>query len=172
MKKFVALLMALCLLGTCALAEAHSITWEEVAPVVEESGIEGDFYTLNACEVMLWVPTVFQPVDIPEGTEGDVVASFVNEAGDAGINVVYTDINGATIEDYAAALPEHGAENIEIEYINGLKAVEYTLAENDTLNIAFVSDTGYLLEFTMTPISEEGATETWAIVASSIQPAA
>ena len=173
MKKFVVLLMALCLLGTCALAEVAEVNWADVQPVVEESGVEGEFYTLNACEVMLWVPTVFQPIDVPEDAEvKDIVACFTNEAGDAGINVVYTNVNGATIEEYAAALSEEGAENIEVEIINGLKAVEYTLSENDTLNIAFVSDTGYLLEFTMTPISEEGAIETWAMVAASIQPAA
>ena len=176
MKKFVVLLMALCLMSTCVLAHADVVNWADVEPHLEELGLEGEFYTLRAVNVTLWVPNDLEPIEeLPEDmVEKGMTASFLNSDQTKAINVVYTDIGGMSLEDYANALPSTGAENIAMDTINGLDAVEYSLPSNQTMNIAFVSDTGYLLEFTMYPFSTEdqSGNVVWATVIASIQPSA
>ena len=164
---------AVCLLSTCMLAHADVVNWADIEPHLEELGMEGEFYTLRAVNVMLWVPSDLQPVEeLPEDVlERDVTAIFINENGDKGINVVYTDIGSNTLEDYAEALAKEDAENIAMDTINGLNAVEYYLPSNETYSVAFVSDTGKLLEFTMSPFSPEDTNVEWATVIASIQPA-
>lgn len=174
MRKLVVLLMALCLLSACVLAHADVVNWKDIEPHLEELGLEGDFYTLKAVNVMLWAPSDLQPVEeLPEDVlERDVTAIFINENGDKGINVVYTDVGSNNLEDYADALSENGAESISMNTINGLNAVEYYLPSNGTYSVAFVSDTGKLLEFTMSPFSPEDTNVEWATVIASIQSAA
>ncbi|MER2143536.1 MAG: hypothetical protein ABS888_07045, partial [Eubacteriales bacterium] len=60
MKKIFALLMALCLLGTCALAEPTEINWSDLEAQVAESGIDGDFYSVSDIGVKMFIPTALQ----------------------------------------------------------------------------------------------------------------
>ena len=55
--------------------------------------------------------------------------------------------------------------------VNGLQAVNYQVPDSDTLNVAFATEKGYILEITMAPLSAEGADMVWGAVASSIQAA-
>ena len=173
MKKLIAMLMALCLMGTCALAEMTQFNWTDVEKVLEEKGLKGEFYTLNAVNVKFWVPEDLKPVEeLPDEVKNmDVIAMFLNDSADKGITVVYTDINGATLEQYADALPEYGVEHIAIEVVNGLTAVEYSNSEKGTETVGFLSDTGKLLEITMSPVDMENPELEWAMVIASIQPA-
>ena len=173
MKKLVALLMALCLLGSCALAETTQLDWPDVEKVLEQQGLKGEFYTLNAVNVKLWVPEDLKPVEeLPDEVKNmDVVAMFLNDSADKGITVVYTDIHGVSLEEYAKALPNYGNEHIAIEVINGLTAVEYSNLDKGTETIGFLSDTGKLLEITMSPVNMETPEIEWAMVIASIQPA-
>ena len=84
--------------------------------------------------------------------------------------MVYIDAEGISVEEYAEMLAESGScEQIAMLNVNGLLAVRYQMPENDSLNIAFATEAGYLLEVTMSPLSAEGANVVWAIVGASIQ---
>ena len=90
---------------------------------------------------------------------------------EAALAVVYVDVDGASIEDYANSLADmEDVENIAMLNINGLQGVRYQLPENDSLNIAFATEAGYILEVTMAPLSAEGADVVWGVVGASIQP--
>ena len=70
MKKLVALLLALCLLSACALAEEiPEIKWEDVD--IESSGIEGNYYTFDDVAVVVWIPTILENLELTaEEAEG------------------------------------------------------------------------------------------------------
>ena len=173
MKKLVALVMALCLLGASALAETAVINWKDIETVIEEKGLNGKFFTVNAVNVKFWVPEGLEPVEeLPEELKSrDIVALFADEDLEKGITVVYTDLHGKTIEEYADALPDYGADHISVEVINGLTAVEYANPQKGNLTVGFLSDTGKLLEITMSPVNQEVPEIEWAVLVGSIQPA-
>ena len=171
MKKILAILMLLCVFATAALAEVAEVNWSDVEPILEASGVEGEFRTFDEVAVKIWLPAEMQPSELTDDDkEQGFIAHFTDAEQSAQVSVVYVDVNGMSLEDYAAYLPEVGAENVEMEIINGLQAVEYTLPEQDSLSVAFASDSGSILEITMNPLSEEGADVVWAMVGASIQP--
>ena len=168
MKKILAVLMVLCLFACSAMAEVAEVNWSDVEEAVAE--VPGDFYTFDEIAVKLWIPEGLDPVEL---TEEDVQAGYIGYFAndEAALAVVYANVDGMSIEDYAAALPEAGASEIAMLVINGLPAVRYQLAENDSLNIAFATEAGYVLEITMAPLSAEGADVVWSLVGASIQAA-
>lgn len=172
MKKLFAILMALCLLVSgAALAEAvEEVNWSDVAEVIEASGVNGDFHTFDEIAVKIWIPEGLEPVELTqEDVDAGYIGYFQNE--EAALAVVYVDVDGASIEDYANSLAGmEDVENIAMLNINGLQGVRYQLPENDSLNIAFATEAGYILEVTMAPLSAEGADVVWGVVGASIQP--
>ena len=171
MKKLLAVLMLLCLFATAALAEVTEVNWSDVEPVLEASGVEGDFWTFDEVAVKIWLPAELQPSELTEeDTANGFIAHFADAEQTAQVSVVYVDVDGMSLEDYAAYLTEEGAQDIAMEIINGLQAVEYTLPEQDSLSVAFATESGSILEITMMPLSEEGADMVWGMVGSSIQP--
>ena len=59
MKKFLAVVMALCLMMTCALAEeAPALNWADFEPILEAAGVTGQFYTFEQIAVQIWMPEV------------------------------------------------------------------------------------------------------------------
>ncbi len=145
------------------------LNWSEVESGLAEMGLEGDFVTLDEVAVKLWIPASMTRSELTEeDVEQGFIAHFLDEDNTTQISVVYVNVEGASLEDYAAALPEYGATDIESLVINGLPAISYTVAETDSLSIAFTTEAGYILEMTMTPISVEGADVAWYIISSSI----
>lgn len=172
MKKLFAILMALCLfVSGAALAEAaEEVNWSDVEDIIAESGVNGEFHTFDEIAVKIWIPEGLDSVELTqEDRDEGYIGYFENE--EAALAVVYVNMDGASIEDYAATLAEtDGVENIAILNINGLPGVRYQMLENDSLNIAFATEAGYILEVTMAPLSTEGADVVWGVVGASIQP--
>ena len=171
MKKILAILMALCLMAVCAMAEANEVNWADVEPSVAEAGIEGNLVSVSDLGVKMFVPTIFQEVEL---TEDDVNNGYIcyltTEDGSAKVAVMYANLEGASLEDYMAALPEVGATEVEMGVINGIPVVTYKMPENDTLNVAMLTDAGYGIEFLFAPASDEGFQSVAAIMSASIQP--
>ena len=171
MKKLLSIVMALCLMMTVALAEeVPSLNWADFEPILEQSGVTGQFYTFDDIAVQMWVPDGLNPVEL---TEEDVangyIGYFMPEDQSAAVAVMYVDINGMSLEDYAAKLPEYGATEIEMGTVNGFPCVSYNLPEQDSVSVTFTTEAGYALEVTCAPASEENAELVWGAVISSIQ---
>ena len=167
MKKLFALALALCLLCGCTALAENEISWEQVAPMFEQSGITGQWYTLNQIAVKIFVPDGFTPV---ESTDENVIAYFQSEEGD-GICVNYVNVDGMDLETYAAALPQVGATEIETGTLNGFPCVSYEVPANKTVNAAFTTQAGYILEFAMGPIADDNAKLGASFIMASIQAA-
>ena len=174
MKKFIALLVLICIaLMPAALAEeTPSLNWEDFAPILEAGGVTGQFYTFDEIAVKMWLPDGINPVELTEeDTSKGYVGYFMPDDESAAVAVMYVDVNGMTLEQYAEYLTgEADATEVEMGTVNGLPCVSYKLPEQDTVNIAFTTEAGYILEVTCWPLSEENAELVWGAVVSSIQP--
>ena len=175
MKKFLCVLMMLCMMLTAAAAEdANTITWEQVVPVLEASGVTGQFYTFDEIAVKIWVPEGMNPTELSdEDKEKGYIGYFMPEDESAAIAVRYVDTNGTSLEDYAAYLSsESDVTEVEMGNVNGLPCVTYRMPEQDSVNVTFATVAGYLLEVTCSPAaSVENAEMVWGAVAASIQNA-
>ena len=171
MKKIFAILMALCLFCGAALAEPVEINWADLEPALEQSGVAGDFVTFDEVAVKMWLPSELHAAELTdEDREQGFIGYFTDDAGETVVSVVYANVDGMSIEDYATYLTNEGMKEVTPEIINGLYGVEYQIPDQDSLSIAFATEAGYILEVTMAPLSVEGAEYVWGMVGASIQP--
>ena len=184
MKKRVALVMAAVLaagsMGMVSFAgeteaQVTELKWSDVEEFIEESGIKGDFVTFDEIAVQMWLPEILEEVEL---TDEDKEAGFIGyyETGDdaeekAAVSVVYVDLDGMDISEYAEQLAEiDGVSDIEIGFVNGLPCVSYEMKDQDSGTLAFMTEAGYGLEVTCTPVSGEEAQTMLAFILSSIMP--
>ena len=176
MKKLVCVLIALCLVVTAAVALAEAapaLNWEDVTPILEAGGVSGDFYTFDEIAMKIWLPEGMYPVELTEeDQENGYIGYFMPEDESGAVAVVYVDVSGMSLEEYAEYLAsEAGATEIEVGTVNGFPCVSYKLLEQDSVSVTFTTEAGYALEVTCTPLSEENAELVWGAVISSIQAA-
>lgn len=175
MKKLSAAVLALCLLFSAALAESPVVVnWADTfEPAIAAANVEGQFWTLNQVAVKFWLPAMLQSVELSdEDVANGYLAYFADEKGEAAVAVTYANAEGASVEEYADYLKTaDGVAEVELCVVNGLPAVTYKMPGNDSVNITFATQAGYLLEITMAPLSVENADMVWGAVAASIQAA-
>lgn len=176
MKKLFCVLMVLCLVVTAAAAHAEAapaLNWEDFSPILEASGVSGEFYTFDEVAVKIWLPEGMYPVELTEeDQENGFIGYFMPEDESGAVSVVYVDVSGMSLEEYGEYLAsEAGATGIEVATVNGFPCVSYTLPEQDSVSVTFTTEAGYALEVTCTPLSVENADMLWGAVISSIQAA-
>ena len=151
MKKLSALILALCLMlcGT-ALAES-AVNWEDITPALEAAGVTGDFYTFEEIAIAIFIPEGMVQAELPDES---YIGYFTAEDGSA-IALQYVNVDGMDLETFAGALESVGATEIEIGTVNGLPCVSYEMPENQTVNVAFTTEAGYILEVICGPVSTD-----------------
>ena len=169
MKKIFALILALCLmLGCTALAE-NEVAWEQVAPLLEASGLTGEFVTFDEIAVKVFIPEGMTAVELSdEDRQKGYIGYFGTEEGDA-IAIQYVDVNGMELADYAAKVAEVGATEVETGTVNGLPCVSYEYESN--LCCAFTTQMGYILEVVVGPATDENSRLGASVILASIQAA-
>ncbi len=174
MKNYVFVVLAVLLLTFSAVfaqetETVQEINWEDIAPALEESGLEGEFYAVSDFGIAMWVPVQLHEVELTEeDVENGYVSYLTTDDEDAAVAIICADGEGMTLEDYMAYL--ESAEDVSgVEYglVNGIEAVSYEYEGN--MNVAFITDAGYILEFTFSPMSDEGFATVASIMAASIQ---
>lgn len=174
MKKILCVVLILCLMLTAALAEeAVALNWEDVVPILEAGNVTGQFYTFDEISIKIWLPDGMVPVELTdEDKEAGYIGYFMPEDESAQMAVMYVDINGMSLEDYAKHLAaEDGVTEIEIGTVNGFPCITYKIPEQDSISVTFTTEAGYALEITCVPVSEENAELVWGAVIASIQAA-
>lgn len=168
---FVALVLALTAFGAFA-EETPELNWSDFEPALEAGGVAGQFYNFDEVSVKMWLPEGLNPAELTdEDKENGYIGYFTDDEQSAVVAVMYVDVNGMSLEDYAAQLAEmDDVTEIEMGKVNGLPCVDYQMPSQDTLSIAFSTEAGYVLEVTCKPMSEENADLVWGAVISSIQP--
>lgn len=175
MNRFTALVVALilALLPAMALAEApvQEINWSDIEASVAESGIEGEFWTLNAVAVQYWIPTVFQEV---ENEDESILVQYSTADKTATIGIQYLEgVEGASVADLAETFQADSTfAEVELCKLNGIDAVLYKLPASDAQGVCIATDSGNFVQFVFAPISDEGFHSIAQIVAASIMPEA
>ena len=176
MKKLIALLMMVCLavMPFAAFAEAAPegavvIHWEDVSAMTE--GVEGDFWYNEDLGLKFWLPTGFQEIEFTqEQADQGIVNLYATSDNDAAIAVSYVDIGG-DFDAFLSQMAENGASDFEEDVINGLYGVSFTMKDTDTAVVAFPTEAGAVLTYTIAPVSNEVIATALAIILASIQPA-
>ena len=164
MKKLFALVLALCLLCGCTALADNEISWEQVEPLLEQSGVNGNLYTFDQIAVAIFIPEGLESVELPDDS---YIGYFAAEDGSA-VAVQYVNVEGMDLETYTAALPGVGATEIETGTVNGLPCVTYEMPANKTMNIAFTTEAGYILEVVVGPVEDDNAKTAAGFIMASI----
>ena len=172
MKKFLCVVMALCLMMTAALAEeVPALNWEDFVPVLDAGNVTGQFYTFDEVAVKIWMPEGLNPVELSEEDQANgYIGYFMPEDESAAVAVVYVDIGGMSLEEYGEYLASDAdATEVEVGTVNGFPCVSYKLPDQDSVSVTFTTESGYALEVTCTPLSVDNAELVWGAVIASIQ---
>jgi hypothetical protein len=164
MKKLFALVLALCLLCGCTALADNEISWEQVEPLLEQSGVNGNLYTFDQIAVAIFIPEGLESVELPNDS---YIGYFAAEDGSA-VAVQYVNVEGMDLETYTAALPGVGATEIETGTVNGLPCVTYEMPANKTMNIAFTTEAGYILEVVVGPVEDDNAKTAAGFIMASV----
>lgn len=177
MKKTLVFVILLILLSFTAVSAQETdvipeLSWEVVEPILTEEQIPGQFHTFDEVALQIWIPSVLQRVELTDqDREEGYIGYFTTAEQDAAVAVTYMDAKGTDLEGYAEKLHSYDdVAEIAYLYINDLPALSYTVPEQDTMNVTFATDAGYLLEFTFYPISDEGFRIFSGVITASIQP--
>lgn len=173
MKKFLCVLLMLCLLVPAALSEEAALKWEDVEPVLEAANLTGEFYTFDEIAIKIWLPEGMLPVELTEeDKEKGYIGYFMPEDQSAQMAVVYVNTDGMSLDEYAQSLSSDGdVTEVEKATVNGFPCVSYKLPKQDSVSVAFTTEAGYILEVTCAPLSVENAELVWGAVLGSIQAA-
>lgn len=176
MKKVIALLVALVMcfsMATVAMAEeVNTYCWEDIVDTVAEEGYEGDFYSLGAVNLMVWVPDFMECIELSDDAlEAGFIASFEDEEQSFILDVTMNETQMTYEEclDYLAAAV--AVDNFGEAEINGLPVIVYIFTNDagDTVYaVSLLTDDGYVIEFLFNTDSAESMTLA-GYMASSIQ---
>ena len=174
MKNYVFVVLAVLLLTFSAVfaqetETVQEINWEDIAPALEESGLEGEFCAVSDFGIAMWVPVQLHEVELTEeDVENGYISYLTTDDEDVAVAIICADGEGMTLEDYMAYLEStEDVSDVEYGLVNGIEAVSYDYDGN--MNMAFITDAGYILEFTFGPMSDEGFATVASIMAASIQ---
>ena len=174
MKKILALTLIALLTFVSALAETSlpEVNWSDFEAKAAEIDSDGRFVELDDFALRFWLPSTFVETELTEqDLENDIVALYMM-GEDYGVAVQFLEgSDGMTAEDFASALMQGEAKDVELGLINGFEAINYTADGLDALYVTFVTEAGNLLQFIFWPMSDEGMEAITTLAVASIQEA-
>ncbi|SEL70573.1 MULTISPECIES: hypothetical protein [unclassified Butyrivibrio] len=148
------------------------ITWDMVTSQdgADELIDAGRFVQFDEVDCQMWIPDAMQPEELTEeDLEKGYLGYYSTEERDCVAGIVYVDVGGMTLEEYKNALSEDkDISGITDITLNGLHGIIYEIKNKDACCVSFTSDTGYVLEFTFAPMSDEGYSAVVACMIASI----
>ena len=169
MKKLFALLLALGLLFSFAMAEDEvvELSWDSVS---EETKAAGEFQQVAfqdpAVTLISWVPANMAAQDVSSLAEQGVVAAFAT--ADEAYAITVSALNVSGLEEYAAALGI--MDSAKLVMVNDLQAIAAEVPDQDIdMLIVPITETTILV-YAFTPLNgDEEWDETKGVIVSSIQ---
>ena len=148
--------------------------WEDVTSQegAEDMIAAGEFKTFDEIACQMWVPNVMAPVELTdEDIENGYIGYFSTAEEDGIASVMYVDAGGMDIETYKAELAaDEEVTGLTDVVINGIQGIGYDLEDKDTTCVSFPTESGYILEFSFAPASDENFAAVVMCMIASIQP--
>ena len=150
---------------------ANEVYWEDIAPSVEEAGWEGEFVAFDEIAIQMFVPSGGKSTELTdEDKETGYIAYYMTDDETSAVSVMYVDVQGMDLAQYQEYLEgESDVAEIDPGIINGIEVLTYTIPEKDTACVSIATQAGYILEFSFTPMSDEGFASVAQIMMASIQ---
>ena len=109
---------------------------------------------------------LFMPEKLPKLEKGEIAQLAKMSYPERAATILSKFLTDYTYEEL---LEDPSYTDVEMGYINGLKALSYTVPESNMLGISFEDEDGYMAQFLFYPISDEGFAQVASIMAASIQ---
>ena len=178
MKKLFALVLALCLLCSLAMAETETettvatISWSDYEDKAVEIGGKLQGFSEFGIDYMMFVPDGFDFVEVPaDAAEAGVLAILSN--GTLTFSVSKYSVEGMSRDEFIESLNQAKAFQIDVGIINDIECFTYNLTTPDgimTANVAFpTADAKEMITFTLAPADNEEMLDVLQVAAYSIQ---
>ena len=174
MKKFFALMLALCL-ALCAVSafaegntnEVKQIKWSDF----EEKKPEGAMTVIDEIGMELYIPQELIRRTVSEEAAAKGIKMVLSNKDETA--VVNAQISPVTLDAFKAALANSGINGITELEINGLKCINFNVTNNNVLSTSFAFQTkdNNTVVFSFSPANVEPNTGLFRIMAASIQAA-
>ena len=174
MKKLFALLLALCLLCSFALAEEEIpvLNWSETTnDQIEASGSFQKIEFPDVATLLYWVPNNMAAMDVST-IEADIPPAAAFTTADENYTISVFALNTTGLEDYLTILQNNGADKFRNITVNGIDCVS---CENEEASIDIlvvpITETQVLV-YNFTPLNgDDDWDATKAVIVASIQVA-
>ena len=171
MKKFLALVMMLCLL--CCTAMAEEMTWADIEPQLGDMGLTGDFVVLDQLGLKIWLPSQLTAAAVSEEDAANGrLAAYAADDQSAYFIVDAVNMGEMTIDQLLANVSaSESVANAQVMNTNGLTVVSYQNTAADCWTGALVDTNSNVIMFSMGPASAEGSDMVFSFIMLSLQPA-
>lgn len=172
MKKLFALMLALCLMFSVAMAETatEDLNWADVESLAAEVG--GNFVHIDLGLIM-WVPEGYEATAevSDELAELGFIGTIAPADGSGVVAFQYVEAEGADFDDVIAAIP--GAQNPKVMVINGIACVNFDLVLNGVLAscVAFPTEQNNIYVIDFMPMDNADFAVLSTVMLGSIQTA-
>ena len=169
-----AVITACCMLSGSAAAAAQEpvvAQWSDFEEDLETTGYEGEFFEMDELYLKMWIPAELKKVELTEqDREEGYLDYFESKDGKKAMGIMYVNWDGMELSEYAEVLSGRGAVGIGNAVINGLDALVYEIESEDTGVVSFATESGYILEMSYRPLSDEEFSDKILYTTFSIQP--
>ena len=175
MKKLFALMLALCLLGSCcAVAEegTKEISWGDVEAI--SALHKGSFQAIADTGLIMYVPNSFAAVELTEEQIAQGNFFLLKDENNYRVSAMLQSLGTLELSDFVAEQLKAGATEMEEVAINGISAMSYEFEVNGEKIgcIAFYNNTdNTVLTLSFAPANDEAYQEIIALMSGSIQAA-
>ena len=158
--------MAALLAGT--LAYGAEFSWSDVAPAVEQAGLEGEFVTLDSLGIQVWIPSVLSEYELTdEDVQDGIVAYYATDDGSNYVNIYTEDWDDmASFEEDMKEIS--GLSEFEEAVINSLSAISYENTEKGIGFASYMTPDGQIVTIESGYGEDEGFKELCSIISASI----
>ena len=154
-------------------ATEPEIRWEDAADEAAGLDPEGGFAPIAGWNLRMWRPGDMVEAELTqEDRDKGIVAILGTEDGSRVVTVTENEGADASLENWRDAFISVGNTDAEIVAVNGIRALRYSDAETDTLNVMYcVSGSEDTLIISFWPASDGDYAALAALMLASISPA-
>ena len=158
--------VAALLAGT--LAYGAEFSWSDVAPAVEQAGLEGEFVTLDSLGIQLWIPSALSEYELTDEDIQDGIVAYYATDDESNYISIYTE-DWDDMDSFEEDMKEiSGLSEFEEAVINSLSAISYENTEKGLGFASYLTPDGQIVTVECGYGEDEGFKELGSIVSASI----